>query len=492
MKPYVLAPEHIKYHKKRQYFRAAGSLRVGGCVGYAFQGLSAILLPEKPGIRFCNHYTRYLIPDTQNINNMQRFDPVEWSYNTNLYEVNLRQYTPSGTFNEFAKELPRLAVMGVETLWFMPITPISVEKRQGSLGSYYACSDYKSVNPEFGTLNDFKSLVAQAHSWGMKVIIDWVANHTGWDHVWVKTNPEFYKKNAAGEFYDNNNWIDVIDLNYYDQAMRREMISSMRFWLDQCDLDGFRCDMAHLVPLDFWREAREELDKIKPLFWLAESEEVNYNLAFDALYAWDWMHKTEHYIKGQIGMDKLHESLVAARKKFPPDVFHLFFTSNHDENSWCGTEYEKYGHAARALAVFSFTWNGLPLVYSGQELPNYKRLKFFDKDHIEWNGEYELEDFYKALISLRKNNPALTAGYLRSETHTITTNHPNEVLAFIRQKDEKQVVVVLNFSKNTLSLEVNHASISGSYRNIFSGETVDLSTRQDFNIDGGGYLVFEK
>ena len=182
----------------------------------------------------------------------RQFSAVPWSLNTSIYEINLRQYTEAGTFVAFQEHLPRLRDMGVGILWFMPITPISIKKRLGTLGSYYACSDYTSTNPEFGTVQDFASLVREAHRLGFKVIIDWVANHTGWDHHWVDTNPGFYKKNAAGEFYDSHGWEDVIDLNYYDHAMRREMVNAMRFWVETCEIDGFRCDMAHLVPLDCW------------------------------------------------------------------------------------------------------------------------------------------------------------------------------------------------------------------------------------------------
>ncbi|HYE56723.1 MAG TPA: alpha-amylase family glycosyl hydrolase, partial [Chitinophagaceae bacterium] len=205
------------------------------------------------------------------------FRPLEWSLSTNLYEVNTRQYTPEGTFKAFAPSLHRLKDMGVEVLWFMPITPISKEVRQGTLGSYYACSDYTSINPEFGTLDDFKQIVRQSHELGMKVIIDWVANHTGWDHWWTKTHPGYYIRNAEGKMYDKHGWHDVIDLNYYNHHLRRDMIEAMKFWVAECDIDGFRCDMAHLVPLDFWRAARTELDAVKPLFWLAETETLAYH-----------------------------------------------------------------------------------------------------------------------------------------------------------------------------------------------------------------------
>ncbi|MFM7839071.1 MAG: alpha-amylase family glycosyl hydrolase, partial [Chitinophagaceae bacterium] len=250
-----------------------------------------------------------------------------------MYEVNIRQYTPEGTFSAFAAHLPRLQDMGVDILWFMPITPISLLNRQGTLGSYYACSDYVSVNPEFGSLADFQQLVSQAQERGMRVIIDWVANHTGWDHVWTKSHPGYYKKNAAGQFYDKNGWHDVIDLNYYDAALRKEMIHSMQFWIEQCGIDGFRCDMAHLVPLDFWKQARNQLDTLKPLIWLGETEDISYLQVFDCCYSWSWMHNTLHFFKGEIGLSQLRNVLQRYQKDFPVDTLQLYFTTNHDENS---------------------------------------------------------------------------------------------------------------------------------------------------------------
>ncbi|MEO8584346.1 MAG: alpha-amylase family glycosyl hydrolase, partial [Flavitalea sp.] len=291
------------------------------------------------------------------------FEPAEWSLNTNIYEVNLRQYTVEGTFAAFSKELPRLRNMGVEVLWFMPVTPISVEKKMGELGSYYACSSYVQTNSEFGSVEDFKSLVQQCHDLGFKVIIDWVANHTGWDHEWTKTNPEFYKRNSDGEFYDNNGWLDVIDLNYYDQTMRKTMISAMEFWVRKCNIDGFRCDMAHLIPLDFWRNARQHLDNVKKLFWLAETEDLNYQTVFDCSYAWSFMHQSENVMRGEIPVTGIRNLLAAYLQKKLPQSNHAFFTSNHDENSWNGTEFEKYGYATMCMNTFVCTWIGITLLY---------------------------------------------------------------------------------------------------------------------------------
>jgi len=418
------------------------------------------------------------------------FRPVDWIYNTNLYEVNLRQYTKEGTFAAFSKELPRLKDMGVEVLWFMPITPISVEKRQGTLGSYYACSDYISTNPEFGTVQDFKLLVSQAHALGFKVIIDWVANHTGCDHWWTQTHPRYYIRNAQGQFYDRNGWHDVIDLNYYNHHMRADMINAMMFWVKECDIDGFRCDMAHLVPLDFWRTARITLDAVKPLFWLAETETIIYHQSFDVSYTWTWMHQTEKYSRGTIGFPDLLKTLDDYKLNFPPEAIRLYFTANHDENSWNGTEYEKYGPGAQALAVFSCTWEGLPLIYSGQELPNNKRLKFFDKDPIEWTGEYKLHNFYKALLQLRKANPALS---VNSSTYRIKTSADSQVFCYLRKKEEREVLVVLNLSASPLShFEFMDDRIAGDYRNIFNNLIIDLDRMKPLALQAWDYQVLEK
>ena len=314
------------------------------------------------------------------------FQKAIWVNHTNVYEVNLRQYTEEGTFIAFAKHLERLKDMGIETLWFMPITPISEEKKKGTLGSYYACSDYTSVNPEFGTIEDFIALVKEAHQMGFKVIIDWVANHTGWDHSWTLSHPEYYKIDPiTGTFQAASGMDDIIELDFTNPSLRTAMIEAMLFWVRSCDIDGFRCDLAFWVTLDFWIEARTAIEKEKTLFWLAETEPIDhpdYFRAFDACYTWKWMHNTEEFYKGELGLDILKQVLNQYEEVCGNDNFPLWFTTNHDENSWNGTEYEKYGPMAITLAVFSCTWSGLPLVYSGQELPVKKRLKFFDKDTI--------------------------------------------------------------------------------------------------------------
>lgn len=209
----------------------------------------------------------------------------EWVKNAVIYEVNVRQYTPEGTFNAFTEHLPRLKTLGVDILWFMPVNPIGVKNRKGPLGSYYSVKDYTAVNPEFGTMEDFRRLVEQVHEQGMYAIIDWVPNHTAWDHRWTKEHPDWYKQDEKGEFVSPFDWTDVIQLDYDNEEMRQEMIEEMIFWIRESDIDGYRCDVAHMVPVDFWDEARKELDKVKPVFMLAESDQYFlHKNAFDMTY----------------------------------------------------------------------------------------------------------------------------------------------------------------------------------------------------------------
>lgn len=424
------------------------------------------------------------------------YKKADWINSTNVYEVNLRQYTREGTFNAFAKELPRLRGMGVETLWFMPITPIAQKNMKGSLGSYYACSDYTAINPEFGNLEDFKNLVKLAHGMGFKVIIDWVANHTGWDHVWTKIHPEYYLKDSAtNDFKIASGMDDIIELDYKNPALRKAMIDAMKYWITECDIDGYRCDLAFWVELDFWLEARTELEKTKTLFWLAESDPLehgDYFKAFDACYTWTWMHKTEEFYKKNQDKNILDTVLEQYNSVCSPIDIPLWFTANHDENSWNGTEYEKYGNMANALSVFSFTWNGMPMIYSGQELPNMKRLKFFDKDPIEWKDKYQLHDFYKILLNLKKNNPSLRTGDAAVSTHLLNTNAENNVLAYIRKNGSSEVLVLINFSKEKVSFDADDAYLTGQFINVFSSEKKDFTMEKHFELQAWDYKVFEK
>ena len=418
------------------------------------------------------------------------FNTVAWAHRANIYEVNVRQYTKEGTLVSFAAHLPRLADMGVTVLWFMPITPISLKGRLGTLGSYYACSDYTAINSEFGTEQEFMAVVHAAHELGMKVIIDWVANHTGQDHVWTISNPNFYMLDDQQNFTERNGWKDVIDLNYDNQDMRTAMIDAMRYWIDTAAIDGFRCDMAHLVPLDFWIEARQSLDAVKPLYWLAECEDARYFEAFDTTYAWAFMHVSASINRHEPNLKPVLEQLELYVSKWA-NTQKLYFTSNHDENSWNGTEYEKYGVTAKAWAVFTATWGGLPLVYSGQEIPNHKRLSFFEKDELAWSQQTKeptLHGFYKSLLSLRAQNDAVVFG----QNQMLQTPYPNSIIGFIKKHQNNVVLVLLNISEhNRLAFEISHPLLSGTFEQIFSGLRFSFSGNEKFELQAGEYLVYQ-
>ncbi len=422
------------------------------------------------------------------------FKPLDWTHNTNIYEVNIRQYTKEGSFKAFSRELPRLKDMGVKTIWFMPITPIAQKNKKGVLGSSYAASDYTSINPEFGTLDDFRILVKEAHVQGFKIIIDWVANHTGWDHKWTKEHPDYYKKDSStGNFKIASGMDDIIELDFHNPDLGRAMIDAMKFWVNECDIDGFRCDLAFWVEHDFWQKARKEVDAIKPLFWLGELDPIEhpeYMGTFDAAYTWTWMHKTEDFYKKHLSISSL-DTVLKEYDTIGDASMRTWFTSNHDENSWNGSEYEKYGDMAKALAVFSCTWNGIPLIYSGQELPNLKRLKFFEKDEINWTGKNELHNFYKTLLNLHSTNPALSAGDTESKTVRLKTSDDQHIFAYLRKNGNNEVLVILNLSPGSIKFSIPKGA-SGKFKEVFSGTEKEFSIDKYFEMKRWEYLAFEK
>lgn len=418
---------------------------------------------------------------------------ADWIANTNVYEVNIRQYTTEGTFNAFAGSLPRLKDMGVEVLWIMPIHPIGKINRKGTLGSYYAIADFTGVNPEFGTAADFANLVNLAHDLGMKVIMDWVANHAAWDNVWTKDHPEYFVRDEAGNFTAPYDWTDVIQIDHTNTAEQDAMIGAMQYWVTEFDIDGFRADLAHLTPLHFWKKARTAIEPLKPnLFWLAESEEAAYHEVFDASFTWEWMHCTENYYKGNTGFNALYEVLDRYKNNFPVSAHRLYFTSNHDENTWNGTGLEKYGDMLKCLIVFSCTWNGIPMIYSGDEMPNTKRLMFFDKDTIDWTGQYHLQEFYKTLLSLRKNNPALRSADEAVTTDNIITGGGNNIMAYLRKHAYYEVLVFLNLGASDAGVTIQDQLINAVYTNVYSGTEIVLKPGTFLNMHPWQYLVFER
>jgi len=393
---------------------------------------------------------------------------VLWAARANIYEVNIRQYTKEGTFAAFERHLPRLRKMGVDVLWIMPINPIGHKMRKGALGSYYAISDYKAVNPEYGSLADFQHLVKAAHAAGFKVILDWVANHTSWDNVWVGEHPDWYKRNDKGELegyhytdlsdHHTEVWADVIGLDYAKPEVRAGMIDAMAYWLRAADIDGFRCDVAWTLPVSFWEEARRQLDQIKPVFMLAEADTPEMQAhAFDMTYDWALYHALVKVAHGQGDARDLARLYTAPARLYPQGAYRMTFTSDHDENSWAGSDRELYGQGADAMAVLAATLPGMALIYGGQEAGLDKRLAFFDKDEVDWHHLARAR-LYARLLALKHAHPALASGMTSGNLAILETGNA-QVFAFARVAGADKVRVAVNLSAKPAEAMIDGAKV---------------------------------
>lgn len=413
----------------------------------------------------------------------------EWIMQGDIYEVNVRQYTPEGTLNAFAKHLDRLKEMGVQTIWFMPINPISLVDRKGSLGSYYAVSDYTALNPEFGTMADFIQIVKSIHSKGMKVIIDWVPNHTGADHRWLTEQPDFFVKDKNGKAAMAVDWADTRQLDYKNTVMQDSMIAAMKFWISKTDIDGFRCDVAWNVPADFWRKCIPQLKSMKSIFMLAEGDSAYLpQSGFDAVYPWHMFKMMEKIAKGTrpaFGLDSVKNE---SDKLYPENTIQMYFTSNHDENSWNNADYGTFpGPVHEPFAVFTQTMaNSVPLIYGGQEEPVLRAIKFFDKDPMTFE-KFQRADFYKTLLHLRKSNMALSAD---ASFRKINAGDEKAVYAFVREKGNEKVLVILNLSNSEQSITIKDKTLLRNARNVFKGTVAPLSNKE-WKMKPWGYEVYE-
>lgn len=448
----------------------------------------------------------------------------DWHKNATIYEVNLRHYTPEGTFQSFEAELPRLKDMGVDILWFMPINPVSVKNRKGELGSPYAVADYKATNPDYGSMDDFKHLLQAIHAAGMYCIIDWVPNHTGWDNPWITEHPDWYTQDSLGNIIDpidyntgkSWGWTDVADLNYDNAAMRLGMIDAMKFWITDVGIDGFRVDVAHGVPVDFWAQCSDSLYAVKPLFMLAEAEvpAIVNNGAFVMDYAWSMHHIFNEIAVTQGANRKKGDKLVqgnkvdgkeaAPIKKTALDIdaqlaktkseytkgYKMQFTSNHDENSWAGTEFQRLGAGYPAFAVLAATFDGMPLLYTGMESGLGKQLEFFKRDVITW-GDYQYAGFYKTLFELKHRNKAIWNGEFGGPLVKIPTGNDENIFAFIREKDGDRVVGIINLSARPQQFTLSGNGFAGDYTDVFSKEDKPLADGMKMDLKAWGYVLLE-
>lgn len=417
----------------------------------------------------------------------------DWVSTATIYEVNIRQYTPEGTFAAFQKHLPRLKDLGVDILWLMPINPIGEVNRKGKLGSYYSVKNYTEINPEFGNKNDFKNLVDEVHKHGMHIIIDWVANHTAWDNPWVKDFPEFYTKDSLGNFVPPiADWADVIDLNYDNKLLWNEMISALKYWVKKFNIDGYRCDVAGMVPTEFWNQVRTELEDIKPIFMLAEWETPDLHVkAFEMTYAWEIYRTMNELYKSEKSVSDLMKLILDDQTKFQNYAYRMQFTSNHDENTWNGTEFERLGEAAEMFAVFTYVIPGMPLIYNGQEAGFNKRLEFFEKDLIDWK-ESKFTQLYFQLNKLKETNKALLNKNFGSNIECLSLPENENIFILIRDNGEDEVIAVFNMSNKDFEFSINLNQANGYFNDFNDNSEIKFDGKLNLNVKAWSYKLFYK
>jgi glycosidase len=419
----------------------------------------------------------------------------EWARKAVMYQINTRAFTKEGTFKAAEKHLPRLKNLGVDILWIMPIHEIGVKNRKGTLGSPYSVKDYYSVNPEFGTMDDFKHFVSEAHKQGFHVILDWVANHTAWDNKMQSEHPDWYQKDYKGDFRPTPwwDWSDIINLDYNSPGLRKYMTDAMKYWVKEADIDGYRCDVAGFVPVDFWNNVRKELDQIKPVFMLAEWESRDlHEYAFDMTYAWTWHEKMQAVAQGKAkDLGGLFVYYSWNESSFPKDGIRMVGVTNHDQNAWEGTEFEIFGKALDAAIVLSVVGEGMPMIYNGQEAGNMKRLKFFEKDEIVWKSHPNGE-LYKKLFALKKSNSTLLNWGHNATMALVPNSVPDKVFSFARRNEKDKIFVVLNFSNLPQNVTFKETLYHGKYTEYFSGKSFDMDASAKLVLPPWSYRVFVK
>ncbi|NDV81645.1 hypothetical protein D0T87_06565 [Bacteroides sp. 51] len=423
----------------------------------------------------------------------ENIQPITKS-NRVIYEVNVRNYSTGGNFAGLQKDLQRLKEVGVDILWLMPIHPIGEQNRGGTLGSPYSVKDYKAVNPDYGTLADFKSLVSAAHALNMEVWLDWVANHTAWDHPWVSEHLDYYAEKNGQRPYSPENWTDVAQLDFNNPGLRAAMIDAMQYWVREADIDGYRCDAVTYVPLSFWKEARPEVDKIKKITWLAEGDKPEYMEVFDYDYAWGFNNDLNDF-----GKSKDVSKLIQACENLYNNADYaskgrMVYLTNHDLNAYDGTEFTRYGGFVLPLTVLYFTIYDMPLLYNGQEIGMNKTMGLFDANPVAWTPvNTTMSNLIKQLTRLKRTQPALESGAGRGTLTRYQTTSSN-VYAYSRKKGDSEVVVLLNFSSAPANTRFNGATPSGEFKNYLSTDTDKLTftAQTTVTLPANGYAIYVK
>ncbi len=401
----------------------------------------------------------------------------DWAKDAVIYQINTRQFTAEGTFSAAQRELPRLKALGVDILWLMPIHPIGAKNRKGKLGSPYSVRDYRAVNPEFGTIADFKAFVDAAHAEGFHVIIDWVANHSAWDNALTTEHPDWYERDWKGDFHPTpwTDWADIIDFDFSQPGLREYMTESMLFWVRDIGVDGFRCDVAGFVPIEFWEDTRRQLDAVKPVFLLAEWEDRDlHRSAFDASYAWTWKDAARDIAQGKSDAARMTGFMQHHLSAWPEHAMRMFYTENHDQNAWEGTPSEFYGAALPTFMTLQFLMDGIPVIHNGQEAGNEKRLAFFERDPIAWR-DHSNAGLIRSLIDLKTANPALWNGKWGGRFIPVVTDNPSQIVSFARSKAGNTVIALINLSPGAATFKLQDGPVAGTWTDAVSQAPVVLA-----------------
>jgi cyclomaltodextrinase len=409
-----------------------------------------------------------------------------WSRNLPIYEVNLRQYTPEGTFKAFQEHLPAIKKLGVGVIWLMPIHPSGEGAK--SFGSFYCVRDYYAVNPDYGTKEDFQRLVDEIHRLGMYVMMDWVPHHSSWDNPLITQHPEWYKHDARGNIVQANGWKDVAAFDYSNRQLWRYMADAYLYWIKEFQVDGFRCDVAGGVPIEHWRWLRGELQKAgRPVLLLAEANEPRHHPAFDMTYDWNLPPIMWAIAKGAQPATAIDRMLQKERQQYPAGAVRMRFTYNHDYN-WGWRLAERYGGGVKTFAVLCATLPGRPLVLGGQEVGLDRRLPGSTRGPrrpIPW-VESPWRDFYTRLLNLYKDSRALYAG----EFAKVKSTSDDKVYAYVRCAAGDKVLVVLNLSDAPQEVTLRSALTAGDYRELFSEQRQRLGNEADLKLDPWEYRVY--
>ena len=424
--------------------------------------------------------------------NLYPLPQPDWSKDAVIYQVNTRQFSQSGTFDGVIEKLAHIVGLGARILWLMPIHPIGEKHRKGELGSPYAVKDYFAINPEFGDESSLRRLIDEAHALGLKVILDWVPNHSAWDNHLVTQHPEWYARDYKGDFRPSPwwDWSDIIEFDYDQPGLREYMIMAMAYWVEEFDIDGYRCDVAGYVPNDFWRQLRSALENIKPVFLLAEWEDRDLHRdGFNMTYAWSWNEAMHDIAHQKAPVDRLRKYYSWNERAWPRSAYRMTFVSNHDKNAWDGTQQEQFGECLEAAIVLSVLGEGMPLIHNGQEAGESKRLAFFERDPIDWQV-HPIGDLYRKLIHLKKRVPALWNGEYGARMIQVPNSQPDQVLSFVRRQDDVKVFVVLNLSADTADVDFHENLYRDEYIDLFEASCTRIPRTDNLSLPPWAYRVF--